>query len=298
MRNLYLALGFPSIVNDHDALAHAVRKEGVSNRVEEQVLFVLLQPARKSRYDWALEKALELAEARSQLGLPPPAHFQLPAPWTIPGGRGNRAPFLKPQRARSGGWVMGLLTLAGLIWLGAVVLQSSKPREAVPAAPTPNVGTDDRTGRASNQPIASLLTRPVLEPSAIPPPSHGWLQGSPGLALRVPWRIETEPGQGYLLTLLEAKSKAVVLTLFLRGGEPYLGRAPEGEFEWAYTSGTRWLGFPQAFGPEARTVRSEQIHRVHAGPDDSWVWELELHPTSGEGSQVEPVRPTVTPVEQ
>jgi hypothetical protein len=107
----------------------------------------------------------------------------------------------------------------------------------------------------------------------------------------VPWRIRTDPGQDYLVSLVDAQTQGVVLTLFLQGGKPYLGRAPVGEFEVVHATGTRWFGPQLGFGPGARVVRSERIHRLQGGRDDSWIWELRLHPTSGEAAAVDSVNP-------
>ena len=117
----------------------------------------------------------------------------------------------------------------------------------------------------------------------------------PGVHPSVPWRIETDPGQDYLVSLIDAQSQAAVLTVYLRGGVPFRGLAPEGAFKLVYSSGTSWLGLSRGFGTGSRTISSPQIYRIRTGPDDSWTWSLRLHPNSSEGSPVAPLDPPSDP---
>ncbi|MBI3130069.1 MAG: hypothetical protein HYZ13_01810 [Acidobacteria bacterium] len=110
----------------------------------------------------------------------------------------------------------------------------------------------------------------------------------PAILPRVPWRIETDPGRDYLITLLDAKTQTILMTLFLQGGTPYLGRAPEGEFQLAYTSGTRWLGPQHGFAGDTPPIRSDQRFHISAGPTEDWAWHLRLHARHFEASQVGP----------
>jgi hypothetical protein len=99
----------------------------------------------------------------------------------------------------------------------------------------------------------------------------------------VPWHIDTDPGQDYVLTLLDAKSRLLALTLYLRGGEPYRGLVPVGRFELSYSSGNRWFGFQHGFGTKAKVVQPALTYRVLAGPDGEGIWKLRLSPSSCEG---------------
>ncbi len=291
MRNLYLMLGFKGIVDDRNTLDQAIRKSGQASTLREQAHFVLLQPARKARYDWALQKALELAEARVRLGLP--TDIQLPGsdartPHPDSGSASNSA----DARRVWPGWlgISALAVFGLLIWLGASAFQSDVAHRVGSPSGAPKSQTGSSPGRELN-PVDPTPRGTAGKLRPIHPPDHGWTQGDTSLILKVPWRIETEAGQDYLLRLLDAKTHAVVLTIFLRGGEPFLGLAPEGEFEFTYASGHEWFGVADGFGPEARVARSERIHRITLGPDESWAWELQLHPTSGEGARIDPVGP-------
>ncbi|WP_243318726.1 hypothetical protein [Geothrix paludis] len=110
----------------------------------------------------------------------------------------------------------------------------------------------------------------------------------------VPWQIETDPGQDYVLSLLDAGTQAAVLTVYLHGGEPYRGLAPEGAFDLTYTVGPHWLGPGRGFKGGSSVVRASQTYLVQIGPDDAWVWRLRLHPNGCDGSAVAPVAPLTT----
>jgi hypothetical protein len=124
---------------------------------------------------------------------------------------------------------------------------------------------------------------PKEEPTSVPPPEHGWLELGSETLLLVPWHIDTDPGQDYALTLLDAKSHALVLTLYLRGGEPYHGLAPEGSFELSYSTGTRWFGFQHGFGARAKVIQPALTYRIAVGVDGEGIWTLRLNPSSCEG---------------
>lgn len=288
MRNLYWKLGFRNIVDDPEAIARALKKGGLPSSLREQGLFVLLQPARKARYDWALEKAMELAGARERLGLPLDAHLVEPETGSIAPNLGSHS---DPTGLRHVWLGIAAMAAFGLLaWAGASAFRNDSTHRASPD-PLRGPQTSTMPRRALNPSVEPSLRAPAGKLHPIPPPDHGWTQGEASLVLKVPWRIETDPGQDYLLRLLDAKSHAVVMTVFLRGGEPFLGRAPEGEFEFTYASGQEWFGLAEGFGPEARVARSERIHRISLGPDETWAWELQLHPTSGEGARIDPVGP-------
>jgi hypothetical protein len=109
-----------------------------------------------------------------------------------------------------------------------------------------------------------------------------------------PWEIDTDPGQDYLLTLLDSKSQATVLTLYLRGGEPYQGQVPIGVFELAYTTGTQWFGPQLGFGSSAKRIQPALTYRVVAEAGDVGTWHLKLHPTSCEGVPIPPLAPVTS----
>ena len=276
MRNLYRELGFSHILANTGAIERRLSQSGLDEELVDSARFVLLSPPRKTKYDWSLGRALELAASRSSLGLPEDP--LLPRD-QLPFRRGiRRIPTipLTPKSWRA--WVgASALFLSLYIWVRSPSMPAKQGdlKATIPkplgASPTPL------------PPDGEVRTHPAEEQGFIPFPDHGWLQVAPEVQLSVPWHIETDPGQGYLLTLIDAQSQVVLETIFLKGGEPYSGLVPEGSFELAYTSGTRWHDLPEGFGAKAQVVRPAITYEVPNPKEISTVWNLRLHPTSCEG---------------
>ncbi|GLH69375.1 hypothetical protein GETHPA_09080 [Geothrix rubra] len=284
MRDLYRALGLDGAGARVDRVISRLEEVGLSRDLVEDVRFVLLDPARKARYDELLRVGRGLAEVRAGLGLPPdPLLPGVKAPRRWP----NRRPGMSPGQ---GDLLLrvGAIGAGGLVLLVALAWPQARPggRRAdrgTPLAAGPGPGTESRP-RGGSSPIVA-----GEGPPSLPTPEHGALQIEPGVHPCVPWRIETDPGRDYFLSLVDARSQVAVLTLYLCGGVSYQGLAPEGSFRLVYASGSGWLGPRRGFALEAKSVNAPQIFRIQAGPDDTWTWSLCLHASGSEGSPVAPL---------
>ncbi|HEX9080985.1 MAG TPA: hypothetical protein VF768_01840 [Holophagaceae bacterium] len=284
MRDLYRALGLDGAEAGAGRVISRLEGLGLPRDLEEDARFVLLDPARKARYDEALRVGRGLAEVRSRLGLLPDPPLPVLA-FSRP--RRDRRPATAPVQGdlllRAGGFgAGGLILLVVLAW-PLVRPAGRRASQAAPPAAGPRPGTEFRPGGGPPPAVAGDGA------PSLPTPDHGALQYEPGIHPCVPWRIETDPGRDYFLSLVDARSRATVLTLYLRGGLPYLGLAPEGSFRLVYVSGSGWLGPRRGFAVDARQVNAPQIYRIQAGPDDTWTWSLGLHPSGSEGSPVAPL---------
>lgn len=289
MKDLYRSLGLSGIEDDPRVIERALEREGHPGDITRQARFVLLDPVRKARYDRILKKATAISQARLRLGLS--VDPLLPPPPCDPGAWGGRAPI--PGSADSERpwalWigVSGAILFAALIWARFPGNEkATAPRLPVPAIeqgpPPSEVWSPDR-----------LSTRgSAEEPISIPSPEHGWCQIAFEARPSIPWHIETDSGQDYLLTLLDAQTHETVLTLFLKGGQPYESMVPEGAFELRLTSGTRWFGLRQGFGVGASVIQSPQVFRIKAQTDGASIWNLVIHPSGCEVPPVAPVEPT------
>ncbi len=282
MRNLYHALGLSGIVRDPQLIERALTQSRGNRDLKDRVRWILLDPGRKAHYDWILERSMELVVVRKRLKLPVDGLLPAPSPGPL------HLPSGHPSQHPRGNGILAMVSL-GLVALAILSAQAwTTPRpqtgsmEAPVAAPSP-----------ASRPVgpASVPAAPAPRGEELPtaaPPGHGWLQMEPTVLPRVPWRIETDPGRDYLVTLLDAKTQTVLMTLFLQGGAPYYGLAPEGEFQLAYTSGTRWLGPQHGFAGDPPPIRSDQRFQIAAGPMDEWAWHLRLHAHHFEASSISP----------
>ncbi len=285
MKNYYALMGFDRIADDPDQVAEALSKLSPHHPEADSARAVLGDPARKAHYDWILQASLRLARNREHLGLRADPFLPQPDAW-------------RPASSSLAGGLHGTRTLMGWIpgaVLGAVLLslvafwKVSAPPAATPtktppvpeilkplAAPQGAVVAPEKSETETHNPE---LPFPGLE--QVSPPKHGTLQMESTSALRIPWGVTTTAGQDYFLILSEAPSQRRVLTLYLHGGEPFLGMVPEGDFSLSYTTGFYWYGPQQRFGPGSRMLKAERPFRVVQDPDTAPIWELDLRPASG-----------------
>lgn len=276
MRNLYQDLGFDRIVEDPERIAAAIAASPLPPPARRAAAFVLQEPDRKARYDWALSAAQELAGCRARMGLGPEG-FLASSPTRRSGEQGQPFPLKSglPTLAVVGTVVLALAGI--LVWLGSLasapvgapagptvpVLGSSTPNSPPPAPPESGASP----GHNPRLPFPGLVQ--------VPPPDHGWMRTESTFEPTVPWRVDTDPGEDYLLTLKEARTGRTVLSLYLKGGKPFQGLVPQGEFELSYTSGSFWYGFEHQFGPGSQVVNTGQTFRIlEAGGE----WALRLRP--------------------
>ncbi|HEX9082027.1 MAG TPA: hypothetical protein VF768_07090 [Holophagaceae bacterium] len=284
MKDLYREIGLPGRVEDPKAIERALQHRNPSPELARRVRFVLLHPARKARYDEILAHATALAEVRRRLRLPADPWLPVEAkPEPFPAGPGGG---IGPAWS-SGLWIGGSIAvlLVVLAWFALRGERSVLGPRPAPSEPMRSTSAGPPQGAPPGQGGSAKDLQPVS------PPDHGWCQFTLPTAPSVPWRIDTEAGQDYLVTLLDARTHATVLTLFLKGGQPYEGLAPEGTFELLLASGAQWFGLRRGFGPEGRVVQSPQVYRIRAGSDRGATWNLVLHPSGCETAPVTPVDP-------
>lgn len=291
MRDLYRALGLSGIVADRRVIEGALEPGRVPSELREAGRFVLLDPTRKARYDWALSRVKDLSEVRSRLGLRPDPDLPMPSAGArpVPGftSEGSGMALTQVRRLSWMGWGLGALLMAALI-IGVGFRSTRRSQESLSS---PTLASQGLGGDGNRPQGAAPSAGSSGDMVPIPPPDHGWLQLGSEVRPLVPWTIDTDPGQDYLLTLLDAKTQAVVMTLYLRGGESYGGLAPEGTFELTYSTGSQWFGFQHGFGAKAKVVRPALTYRVLAGSDGKGSWKLRLNSNSAEGIPSAPAAP-------
>ena len=283
MKNLYKALGFTRIVHDRTRIEANLGNPGLPQGLAEAAAFILLQPQRKLKYDQALRGAVFLGLVRRRLGRPVDPDFP---PGEYEGfnlGKGEDA----PSRPRPSLAVVGMILLLGIL---AVVISyglrrgPSGPRSSPLEGPAEGGNTKVRTAPMDNpaapaEAIDSARPVPVLE-EMLPMP-HGWIQITGPGEPKVPWSVETPPGQRFFVKLRDIRTRKIVVEVFLQGGKEFSTLIPEGEFELMYTSGTIWYGPKFQFGPGARIIKFARPFRVEQGEDGKGNWSLRLEKVTG-----------------
>jgi hypothetical protein len=285
VRNLYADLGFDRIEADPTRISRALARTSLTEGEGQNAVFILQDPAKKARYDWVLGAGLQIAQIRTKLGLRPDEQ--------CPSGdsrgqynkhRTNRDP---GNRSFSNSTSIGVVLVSVLLFGVGLAWNSGQGSVKPPVSPTPQPKRGSGVAEAIMSPV-SLETvagasgshhdprDPVPGLPLVRPPEHGWMQVDGAFEPKVPWRIESAPGQDYFLTLREVSSGRVATMVFLQGGKPFQGHAPEGEFELVLTCGYNWYGLESKFGPGTKVTRTGATYRVFATPDNDWQWELSL----------------------
>ena len=83
---------------------------------------------------------------------------------------------------------------------------------------------------------------------ALPTPSNGETLTYTNRERVAPFEIKSTRGSNYLVKLTDAGSGALVLTVFVRGGETVNVDVPLGTFIVKYASGDSWYGYDHLFG--------------------------------------------------
>lgn len=159
-----------------------------------------------------------------------------------PPGPGTRGAAHEGHRYR----ILAVLTIGGAI---LVFLWSGPETEGptVPGAPpSPEAGptVDPEAG-------AEAL------PAGRPPPAPGILVDLTGRMPRAPLTIVTSAGADYYVKLVDARTGADAVIIYVHGGQKLDVEVPVGKYIMRYASGTVWRGPEHLFGPGHLTSYNE-----------------------------------------
>lgn len=155
----------------------------------------------------------------------------------------NPRPFLKKHYA----WVV-LLVIVGLAVLKLNHEGSSSSSSSyTPSEPSPP------SYPAASRPVTPAFTEPEL-----PLPANGQVVRYSSGEAEAPFEIKSDYGSHYLVKLVNAYSKAAVLTVFVRGGSTVNIDVPVGNYEVRYAAGNRWYGDVYLFGPETAYAKADR----------------------------------------
>ena len=91
-----------------------------------------------------------------------------------------------------------------------------------------------------------------------------------------PLAINTQPGGGYFVKLIELPSNRTVMTAFINGGVPFETTVPLGSYELRYAAGSEWYGSVLDFGPSASYFRSPTRFQFTSSTDGYMGYTVEL----------------------
>ena len=115
--------------------------------------------------------------------------------------------------------------------------------------------------------IINSLNRQVIVPEHIsldgyPPPitlETGVLFLKKKSRSIAPFSIKASPTSNFYVKLRRSDNSTDVMTVFVRKGDTFVGKAPLGMFELVYASGQNWYGEKLKFGPKTQYTKSDSI---------------------------------------
>ena len=74
-----------------------------------------------------------------------------------------------------------------------------------------------------------------------------------------PFSVRANPNSNFYVKLRRSDNSTDVMTVFVRKGDTFVGKAPLGMFELVYASGQNWYGEELKFGPKTQYTKSDSI---------------------------------------
>jgi hypothetical protein len=111
----------------------------------------------------------------------------------------------------------------------------------------------------TSSPPASELDKAVpLTRSERPLPESGETRLVAPLNPVAPLQIKAAFGTHYLVKLVDLKTRQLILTVFIRGGDSIEIKVPLGLYALRYASGSTWYGYDELFGTDTSYYQLEQ----------------------------------------
>ena len=217
---------------------------------------VLLNPQYRSSYDLAHTTLHQIAALRASLGLQhsqnwstplctdfpaPPTHSQVAALKKKLKGETSPSGSTKTKRSV---WALLIVVIAFVVVWSVVRKEQNSPYLLADTTPSSSY-------RVS--PVRPIFTEPVQ-----PTPHSGTVTQRTAREAVAPFGINSASDANYLVKLVDAFSKAEVMTVFVRGGFPVEVKVPLGTYEIRYASGNFWYGYEHLFGPDTSYAKADQ----------------------------------------
>ncbi len=141
---------------------------------------------------------------------------------------------------------------------------------------------------------------PVSQPKRVPNPPipeqfvpvNGDVRAFTTAKRIAPFEIKTGGGQHYLVKLVDAFTKAPVLTVFVRGGQTATVDVPLGNYEVRYTCGNSWYGYKYLFGDSGSYSKTNETFRFSQTGNQVSGYTITLYPVEHGNLQTRHIEPT------
>jgi hypothetical protein len=120
-------------------------------------------------------------------------------------------------------------------------------------------------------------SRPVAQ--ALPP--DGEVRMFTTAQRRAPLGLDAAPGQHSVVKLVEASTRATVMTIFVRGGTQVRIDVPVGGYEIRFATGSTWYGYDHLFGRETTFHKVDKLFDFRDGESALHGFRVTLYPVPG-----------------
>jgi hypothetical protein len=156
------------------------------------------------------------------------------------------------------------------------------------------------TPPAVTPPAVARAAAPVAPPKRVskppipeqPLPANGDVKTYTFAERIAPFEIKTDGGQHYLVKLVNAVTKAPVLTVFVRGGQTVTIDVPLGTYEVRYTCGDSWYGYTYLFGDSGSYSKANETFAFTQTGNNVSGYTITLYPVEHGNLQTKDIEPT------
>ncbi len=124
----------------------------------------------------------------------------------------------------------------------------------------PDISSNSNITPILSSPAVELnVTNPVQTMKALELPPNGEIHYYQKAEPIAPLYISTDPTRNYFVKLVDKNTGAMILTVFIRGGQSVNVKVPLGNYELRYASGTNWYGEEQLFGSGTDFQKTDKV---------------------------------------
>jgi hypothetical protein len=164
------------------------------------------------------------------------------------------------------------LVVFGIVLSAILNNNSSQNQPQKPLAETSNVapGLEPKIAPSPNVTIKPLLLEKPL-------PTNGAIKLFTEAECIAPFKIEAGQGNHYLLKLVNADTKASIMTIFIQSGSTIETKVPVGTYEVRYVSGDTWYGYKHLFGPRSFYSKADRLFEFEREGDQVRGYTITLY---------------------
>jgi hypothetical protein len=151
------------------------------------------------------------------------------------------------------------------------------------------IGANAELSRYTPRPAPSVVMPSYPEQSM---PYSGAIRTWTSAERIAPFEIKAAPGRHHVVKLVNAYTRAPVLTVFVRGGTTVQVEVPLGTYEVRYASGETWYGYEYLFGPQTSYSKADKTFTFQVIGNQISGFTITLYKVPHGNLHTSPIQPT------